>query len=66
MEERLVDLETRLAFFEDAQQQLSDVLARQEQEIERLRLRVSVLETQLRVAMPSMVEGGGDEKPPHY
>lgn len=65
-DEKIVDLETRLAFFEDAQQQLSDVIARQEQEIAALRARIGALETQLREAMPSAVTDAGDERPPHY
>lgn len=67
MEEKLVDLETRIAFLEDAQQQLSDVIARQEKEIERLLHRVSELEEQLRQAAPSLIADAAEESPPpHY
>lgn len=67
MEEKLVDLETRIAFLEDAQQQMSDVIARQEKEIVRLADRVKVLEQQLRQAAPSLVADAADESPPpHY
>lgn len=67
MEEKIVDLETRIAFLEDAQQQLSDVIARQEQEIGRLMLRLADLETQVRQAVPSLLGDARDEPPPpHY
>ena len=67
MEDKLVDLETRIAFLEDAQQQLSDVIARQEKEITRLLHRVSELEEQLRQAAPSLIADAADETPPpHY
>lgn len=67
MEEKLIDLETRIAFLEDAQQQLSDVIARQEKELQHLRARVEDLEEQLRQAVPSLTGGSGDEPPPpHY
>lgn len=66
MDEKFVDLETRIAFLEDAQQQLSDVIARQEKELERLARRVQALEEQLRQAMPSLVTDAGHEPPPHY
>lgn len=65
-EEKLIDLETRIAFLEDAQQQLSDVMARQENEIAMLLQRVATLEQQLRQAVPSLVTSQDNEPPPHY
>ncbi len=65
--EKIVDLETRIAFLEDAQQQLSDVIARQEREIGNLLRRAADLEEQLRQAVPSLVADASDEPPPpHY
>lgn len=66
MDERIIDLETRIAFLEDAQQQLSDVMARQENEIALLLQRVATLEQQLRQAVPSLVANSDNEPPPHY
>lgn len=66
MDERIVDLETRIAFLEDAQQQLSDVMARQENEIALLLQRVATLEQQLRQAVPSLIANQDNEPPPHY
>lgn len=65
-DERLIDIESRIAFFEDAQQQLSGVIARQEKELERLARRVQHLEEQLREVLPSLVADIGNEPPPHY
>lgn len=67
MDEKIIDLETRIAFLEDAQQQLSDVIARQEKALERLRGQVQDLEKQLRQAVPSPVADASEETPPpHY
>jgi SlyX protein len=65
-DERLIDIESRIAFFEDAQQQLSGVIARQEKELERLARRVQDLEEQLREVLPSLIADIGNEPPPHY
>jgi SlyX protein len=65
-DERLIDIESRIAFFEDAQQQLSGVIARQEKELERLARRVQDLEEQLRQVLPSLFADIGNEPPPHY
>ena len=43
LEERVTDLESRLAFQDDALQTLSDVVYEQERLIERLRLQMQVL-----------------------
>ncbi|HEX6929028.1 MAG TPA: SlyX family protein [Gammaproteobacteria bacterium] len=67
MEDKLIDLETRIAFLEEALQQVSDVVARQENEITRLLNRVKILEEQLRQAAPSLVADAEQETPPpHY
>jgi SlyX protein len=65
-DERLIDIESRIAFFENTQQQLSGVIARQEQELEHLARRVQVLEEQLRQVLPLLVADVGNEPPPHY
>lgn len=65
-DERLIDIESRIAFFEDVQQQLSGVIARQEKELERLARRVQDLEEQFREVLPSLVDDIGNEPPPHY
>lgn len=67
---RFIDLETKLAYQEDTSQQLSDVVARQQQQIDALETalralieRVDSLSTQQDgVAKNSL----SDEVPPHY
>ena len=65
-EERIELLEFKVAHLERALQELSDVLYRQQREIDALRSRSQQLEEQLR----QIDDGGGDpgqvEIPPHY
>jgi len=66
MNEKLIDLETRMAFQDDTIQQLSDVIYRQQKQIEKLEKTVYLLVDKvqdLSHAMPGKVV---DEKPPHY
>lgn len=66
-EDRLVDIETRLAFQEDTLQQLNDVVYRQQGQIDRLTARAEALRAQLgEIAAKLPDEEGGEEKPPHY
>lgn len=67
-EARFIELETKLAYQEDAATQLSDVVARQQQQID-------ALETALRALIErveALKDAGGektslrDEVPPHY
>jgi len=67
-EARFIELETKLAYQEDAATQLSDVVARQQQQID-------ALETALRALIErveNLKDAGGektsllDEVPPHY
>ena len=60
-EERLVRIETQLAFQEQTIKELNDVLYEQQQEIDRLTKRVEELSD----SIPGM-EAPANEKPPHY
>ena len=67
MNERLVDLEARLAFQERALQELNDVVVRQQRDIDRLTKEVEALRSQMRNVMPALVAPQSDETPPpHY
>lgn len=67
MEERLVELETRLAFQEDAIHHLNQTVADQRRQIEELEQRVEQLKQRLRSVSPSPLEGDQPEPPPpHY
>ncbi len=66
-ENRLIDIETRLAFQEDAIERLSDVLYRQQELLDRLAARCDLLGTKVtELAEKLPDEVGGNEKPPHY
>jgi uncharacterized coiled-coil protein SlyX len=60
MDERLVDLETRLAFQEDSLRALHLAVARQQQSIERLHQELRQLRQQL------LATGPGDADTPPY
>ena len=62
---RLETLETKLAFQEEALQQLSDVLVAQQARVDRLEARVALLTEQLRERVDDTPEPD-EPPPPHY
>lgn len=66
MEEKIVNIETRLAFQDDTIQELSDVIYRQQQKIDQLEKTLQALLNKVQ----DLMEGGNekivDERPPHY
>ena len=66
LEQRIADLEARLAFQDDTIQTLSDVLAAQQRTVDRLQAQLGLL-ARRQEDLQSRVEGEGDEAPPpHY
>lgn len=66
---RLDELESRLAFQDDAIETLNDVIARQDRTIAWLKQRIGDLETRLEdltETAPSPNDASGHEVPPHY
>lgn len=64
----MTEIEEKIAHLTRALEDLSDVVARQDREIDRLRARVDLL-IQRESARQSQGDGGvilGDERPPHY
>lgn len=61
----LAELESRIAFQEDAIDKLSEVVARQEMDLEKLTRMVKILHGQLR-ELSGDDEGAADVPPPHY
>lgn len=64
----LTDLQTRIAHLERSVDELSDVIARQDKDLLRLRKQVDLL-LQREAAREAEGAGGvvmGDERPPHY
>jgi SlyX protein len=67
MEERIVELETRLAFQEDTIQHLNQTVSDQQRQIDALKETVETLKQRLRSISPSPVGSEGPEPPPpHY
>lgn len=67
MNERLIDIETKLAFQEHALAELNDAVLRQQAEIRRLTAQVEVLTDRLRALAPSPIASQAEETPPpHY
>jgi len=60
-------IETKIAFLESANVELSDVVYRQQQEIAALRARLDALAQRLEVAQaPYTPRTTEEERPPHY
>ncbi len=67
IEQRLMELETKAAYQDDALQVLSDEVARQSREIELLELRCRELQQRLASqAEPGFQGTARDEIPPHW
>jgi SlyX protein len=65
--ETLERIELKIAFLERANNELSDVVYRQQQELDSLRARVQSLQTQLDAAkQPDQPYALEEERPPHY
>ncbi|WP_417778237.1 SlyX family protein [Stutzerimonas xanthomarina] len=66
LEQRITDLEARLAFQDDTIQTLSDVLVAQQRTVDRLQAQLGLL-ARRQEDLQSRIEGEGDEAPPpHY
>lgn len=65
-DQRLIDLETRIAFQEDSIQALSDEIYRQQKELDRLQQLCSIMLQRLQDVSAGGPTGPVDEKPPHY
>ena len=63
---RIDDLESRIAFQEDAIDKLSDVMARQEKELDQLKRMVLILSTQIRNFDSGEEAPKANDIPPHY
>jgi len=65
--EAIERLETKIAFLESANVELSDVVYRQSLEIQALRARLDALAQRVEAAQtPETVRTPEDERPPHY
>ncbi len=67
-EERLEKIETKIAFQEQAVEDLNDVLYKQQQEVERLGTICDALVKRVKELSESIpeIDAPANEKPPHY
>jgi SlyX protein len=67
-DDALEKIETKLAFLERANSELSDVVFRQQRVIDSLRVQVATLEARMQASHESDVtpRTPEDERPPHY
>jgi SlyX protein len=66
-EERLINIETKLAFQEDLIEELNKTVFQQQQQIERLEAICEALARQMRsLAEAGNEKGAANERPPHY
>lgn len=64
MDDRLIELETRLTYVEDANQTLSDALIAARSQIDQLEHKLAKLRGEFEQAAES--DNPKDERPPHY
>ena len=68
LQQQVEELESKLTFFEDSHQQLSDIVARQDETISLLQAQIQELAKRLGDVAYTVEQGaaGGQERPPHY
>lgn len=67
MEDRIIELETKVAFQDDTISQLNDIIVRQQRQLEQLAEDVERIKRLVRAMAPSMVAPMNEETPPpHY
>jgi uncharacterized coiled-coil protein SlyX len=67
MSDRLEQIEVRIAYLEQANAQLSDVLVQQQQELRALRAQLGAMTQRLEAAQSAPTTyTAEEEKPPHY
>ncbi len=66
MEQRIEQLETRVAFQDEALNRLSDIIADQRKELDRLQQEMAELKDRFREIRVAGANGQESETPPHY
>ena len=67
MEERIIELETKLSYQEDLLQELNSHVITQQAQIDKLNQLCGLLKEQVNEVMSSLPDASsGDEVPPHY
>lgn len=65
-EEKLIDIETRLAYQDDAIQALSDVIYQQQQQIDKMEKQLQLMVGKLQDLSQNQPNNLDHERPPHY
>lgn len=65
-QDSLERVQTKIAYLEQAMNELSDVVFRQHKEIEALEAQIKALKERLTGALPDEVRTLEQERPPHY
>lgn len=66
MDDRVTDLETRMAFQDDTIQALNDVLVKQQQQVDRLQLQMAALLKRYEEMVGQYGVSEEEAPPPHY
>ncbi|MGD8567786.1 MAG: SlyX family protein [Gammaproteobacteria bacterium] len=67
MEDRLAELESRVAFQDNTIQELNDVIVKQQHQLDQLVSQYQDIRDQLQAIMPSVLANTSEETPPpHY
>ena len=66
VEEQLIDLQSRLIFQEDMIQQLNEVVANQQRELEALRAGLEALQSRVGELLEAAAVPAEEAPPPHY
>lgn len=67
MQQRIEQLEIKVAFLEEANTQLSDMVYRQQQELAALRAHLATISSRFEAAQSQLTQYTAEqEKPPHY
>lgn len=66
-EDRLIDIETKIAYQEDLLQELNKIIYQQQKKIDRLEAVCDALTGHVQELSEAVAEGGAtNERPPHY
>jgi len=67
MEDRFIELETRISFQESTIHDLNDIITRQQKQIDDLNLQMELLKKRVQSIQPSNIKDESEETPPpHY
>jgi SlyX protein len=66
MQDKLIELQSKLSFQEQSLSELNEALVSQQQQIDRLRLHLQILQDRLQGLEEEEPLQEGQEKPPHY